>query len=157
MATTCLIDVAPPLKLPKPLRIWRGVQMKKGEHPADAAFGVSWTRSRDVACWFVFRFDWQPDVRPFVFRVDLDPRSVIAIHRARREREVLVNVEELNYHHIVLDGSKMTIDDLMPDSNAADHLIERWRRGCEQERQRRRKRDAKRLERYKGRVQRTQA
>lgn len=72
----CLSEVAPPLGLQKSLRVWRGVQMEDGEHPADGAFGISWTRSRDVACWFALRFEL-PKLRPFVFQVDLDPYSLI--------------------------------------------------------------------------------
>lgn len=45
----CLADVAPPLKLKNPVRLWRGVAVEKGEDPAGAAFGVSWTRSRHIA------------------------------------------------------------------------------------------------------------
>jgi hypothetical protein len=56
----------------------------------------------------------------------------------------------------VLDGSHITLQSLEPDTNAPDHLIERWRWRCERERERRRTRDAKRIKRYtrrlKGRV-----
>jgi hypothetical protein len=82
----CLSDVAPPLNLPNPVRLWRGVEMMKDEDPASGASSVSWTRSHDVACWFAFRFE-KP--RPFVFRVDLNPNCVVALHHHRGEREVL--------------------------------------------------------------------
>ena len=71
----------------------------------------------------------------------LDPRkaapSVIAVHHHRREREVLVNPEALGWGPVVLDGSQIKLEMLEPDANAPDHLIERWRRRCEQERERR--------------------
>ena len=68
----CLKDVAPPLAIDKPLRVWRGVCVRDGEDPAAAAQGLSWTRSRDVACWFAFRFALHR--RPtFVFRADVEP------------------------------------------------------------------------------------
>jgi hypothetical protein len=144
-----LSEVAPPLKLSNPVRLWRGVGITEVVDPAYAASGVSWTRSRDMACWFAFRFE-RP--RPFVFRVDLDPCCVIAVHHHRREREVLVNPEALGWGPVVLDGSQIKLEMLEPDANAPDHLIERWRRRCEQVRERRRIRDAKRLEHYTRRI-----
>ena len=144
-----LSDVAPPLRLPNPIRLWRGVEIAEGEDPTCAATCVSWTRSRDVACWFAFRFE-RP--RPFVFRVDLDPCCVIAVHHHRREREVLVNPEALGWGPVVLDGSQIKLESLEPDATAPDHLIERWRRRCEQERERRRTRRAQQLERYTRRL-----
>jgi hypothetical protein len=145
----CLSEVAPPLNLPNRVRLWRGVEITRDGDPAYAAAGVSWTRSRDVACWFAFRFD-KP--RPFVFRVDLPPYCVIAVHHHRREREVLVNPEALGWSSVVLDGSRITLESLEPDATAPDHLIERWRCRYEQERERRRIRQAQQLERYTRRL-----
>lgn len=81
--------------------------------------------------------------------MDLAPYSVIALHHSRREREALINVEALEYHSVVLDGSKVTLEDLAPDKDAPDDLIARWRSGCEQELQRRTERQARWLERFK--------
>jgi hypothetical protein len=64
----------------------------------------------------------------------LDPCCVIAVHHRRGEREVLVNPEALGGHAVVLDGGQITLQSLEPHTNAPDHLIERWRRRCEQER-----------------------
>ena len=102
-----------------------------------------------MACWFAFRFG-RP--RPFVFRVDLDPCCVIAVHNHRGEREVLVNPEALGWNSVVLDGSRITLESLEPDATAPDHRIESWRRRCEQERERRRTRHAKRLDWYTRRL-----
>jgi hypothetical protein len=52
----CLSEVAPPLNLPNRVRLWRGVEITRDGDPAYAPAGVSWTRSREVACWFAFRF-----------------------------------------------------------------------------------------------------
>jgi hypothetical protein len=145
----CLSDVAPSLKLPNPVRLWRGVELTEDGDPACSAFGASWTRSRDVACWFAFRFD-KP--RPFVFQVDLDPYGVIAVHHHRGEREVLVSPEALGAGHVVMEGGQIALQSLEPDTNAPDHLIKRWYSRCEQERERRRTRDAKRNERYMRRL-----
>jgi hypothetical protein len=145
----CLSEVAPPLTLPNPIRLWRGVEITESDDPALAASGVSWTRSREMACWFAFRFG-KP--RPFVFRVDLDPCCVIAVHHHRGEREVLVNPDELCWNTVVLDGSRIEVQCLEQDANAPDHLIERWRHRCEQERECRRTRQAKRLEQYERRM-----
>lgn len=145
----CLSEVAPPLDLPNPVRLWRGVEITKDEDPAYAASGVSWTRSRDVASWFAFRFS-KP--RPFVFRVDLDSCCVIAVHHHRGEREVLVNPEAVRWAAVMLDGSRIEVQTLEPDASAPDRLIEKWLRYCENERERRRARDAKRLERYTRRL-----
>ena len=86
--------------------------------------------SRHIALLVCIPFQFRP--RPFVYRVDLAPYSVIALHHSRREREALINVEALEYHSVVLDGSKVTLEDLAPDKDAPDDLIARWRSGCEQ-------------------------
>jgi hypothetical protein len=147
----CLSDVAPPLKLPNPIRLWRGVELTKGDDPMWAATSVSWTRSVDVACWFAFRFG-RP--RPFVFRVDLDPCCVIAIHHRRKEREVLVNPEAPGLYNVVLDGSQIEVKSLEQDANAPKDLIELWRRRCDQERERMQIRRTKWLERHARRLNR---
>jgi hypothetical protein len=49
---SALQEVAPPLKLEAPLKVWRGATVHRDDHPAEAAIGLSWTMSFDVACWF---------------------------------------------------------------------------------------------------------
>jgi hypothetical protein len=126
----CLSEVAPPLRrLYKAVRVWRGVQLQPGDHPAEAANGISWTRNRDVACWFALRYD-VPEWRPFVFQVDLGPGGIVALHHARGEHEAIINLEELegDWNSIVVDGSSVRLDDLEPDIRAPEHLVARWRR-----------------------------
>lgn len=48
---TALSKVAPQIKRKRRLRVWRGVAVREA-NPSEAAFGFSWTRSRDIACWF---------------------------------------------------------------------------------------------------------
>jgi len=90
--TAALRDIAPPVKLTKPVRAWRGVIVTEG-HPADAAIRPSWTQSRDIACWFALRFYMfcgDLDYRPFVFSTMLQPHMIVPEHDGRRERELIV-------------------------------------------------------------------
>jgi hypothetical protein len=56
-----LREVAPPIKRQRPLRVWRGIAVRDG-HPGQAAIGLSWTRSRDIACWFATRYQRRADL-----------------------------------------------------------------------------------------------
>jgi hypothetical protein len=120
-----LRDVAPPLELSKPLRVWRGVQVQEHRYAYDAAFGLSWTRSRAIACWFATRFASRPDDRCFVFRVDLRPETVLVLSNERKEREVIVDPAILHEHIIQVDGSNIIVEDL--PYRVPNDLANRWR------------------------------
>jgi hypothetical protein len=120
-----LRDVAPPLKLSKPLRVWRGVQVPEHCDARGAAFGMSWTGSRAIAYWVATRFACRPDDRCFVFQVDLRPETVLLLWNGRREQEVIVDPAILREHIIRVDGSNMTVEDL--PYRVPNDLANRWR------------------------------
>jgi hypothetical protein len=90
-----LRKVAQPSGRNKPVRAWRGVSSPH------AAYGISWTTDRDVACWFAMRFR---DHRrsPLVFVADIPPALIIAEHDERAEREILVDFGKLHWECVVL-------------------------------------------------------
>jgi hypothetical protein len=123
--------VAPPLRRKRPLRVWRGIVVKDA-HPGAAAVGLSWTRSRDIACWFATTYGGRSDIpgtRPFVFDVALLPEEIVALHDGRDEQEVLVEPRllELNEAPIVVDGTTITLADLAADSHAPAEVLASWR------------------------------
>jgi hypothetical protein len=119
--------VAPPVRRTHPLRVWRGIVVRDA-HPSEAAIGLSWTRSRDIACWFATRHDW-PGVRPFVFQVALLPDEIVALHDGRGEQEVLVDpaLLELNETPITVDGTSIDLIDLAIDSAPPTDALADWR------------------------------
>jgi hypothetical protein len=122
--------VAPPLRRKRPLPVWRGVAVRDA-HPAHAAIGLSWTRSRDIACWFatfyLARGDL-PGARPFVFSVALLPEEIVALYDVRGEQEVIVDpaMLELNEGPIKVDGTTMMLAELAPDSTAPAGALADW-------------------------------
>lgn len=125
--------VAPPLKRKRSLKVWRGVAVLKA-HPGPAAIGLSWTRSRDVACWFATQHRGigdVPGIRPFVFTATLDPAAIIAFHNARPEQEVLVDPAALDTEHemggLLVDGMASCSIALEPDAVGPPDVLERWR------------------------------
>jgi hypothetical protein len=127
------------------MRCWRGIAVEKA-NPVDAAFGVSWTRNRDVACWFAFRFvDALPKLRPFVFRCDVDPDAITVLHNDRDEREVLVDPSMLWGERIYIEGTDCHCGQLDPDSRAPDDPLAMWLEAAQRLSRRRRSRELKRL------------
>ena len=106
-------------------------------HPADAAIGLSWTRSLDIACWFALRFYVRGtdlgDYRPFVFSTMLQPHMIVTTHHGCYERELIVEpwmlAEEQNA--IYVDGTGLTLFDLAEDSRAPDATIAKWIRAAD--------------------------
>lgn len=82
--------VAPPHGRTEPLRAWRGVLLKKGGDPCEAALGPSWTTDRGVAAWFAMRF-YTDGLRPFVFCANFEPGDIVAFNEERNEAEVIVH------------------------------------------------------------------
>jgi hypothetical protein len=136
-----LKEVAPPLDLgtPKRIEVWRGVVLDRAD-ALEIAIGLSWTRSRNVACWFALHDyvpAFQPSLAPVVLHANLDPSAIVARHDARAEQEVIVDLNRLFCADglVTLDGfdislgdSQIRIADLDPDGAAIDHLITHWRR-----------------------------
>lgn len=118
--------VAPSLRRTRPLRVWRGIVVRD-THPRAAAIGLSWTRSRDIACWFATRHDW-PAGRPFVFQAALLPDEIVALHDCRGEQEVLVDpaLLELNETPITIDGTGIDLTDLAIDSAPPADALADW-------------------------------
>jgi hypothetical protein len=133
-----LRDVAPPpdLQAPKHMEVWRGALVDRDDM-LRCSIGLSWTRSRNVACWFALR-DYvpalQPSLVPVVLHANLDQSAIVATHTARAEQEVIVDVNRL-----ILAGGTVSLDgiDILlggirvanfdPDGIAVPQLIARWR------------------------------
>lgn len=74
---------------------------------------------------------FNPSLLPFVFRVDLDPRAIVAAHNGRYEQELLVDVQQLLNHVITIDGyGSFERTGLHPGSEAARYLFAEWRRAA---------------------------
>jgi hypothetical protein len=133
-----LRDVAPPLDLqaPKHMEVWRGTVVDRAD-VLRCSIGLSWTRSRNVACWFALRYYvpvLQPSLVPVVLHANLDQSAIVAKHKARAEQEVIVDVNRLFLAEgtVSLDGANISlcgirIADFDPDGTAVAKLIARWR------------------------------
>lgn len=55
--------------------------------PEQAAQGLSWTTSREIACWFAYRFS---ETTPVVLTADVPVSEVIYWSDERSEREVIL-------------------------------------------------------------------
>src|SRR6266487_4057528 len=124
----------PSLKLTKPVRAYRGVIVTEGD-PAAPAIELSWTRSRDIACWFVLRVYLFAGVdlgvyRPFVFFTVLQPDMIVTAHDGRGEAELIVEPSMLGeeLEAIRVDGTRLTLFDLDEDSRAPEAVIAKWLR-----------------------------
>jgi hypothetical protein len=89
-----LRDVAPLLdaELPKRVEIWRGAVLSKNDRLRHF-IGLSWTQSRNVACWFALReyvSTLQPSLVPIVLRANVD-RAADKIAGGRRRASCRVH------------------------------------------------------------------
>ena len=126
---TSLSKVAPKIKRKRRLRVWRGIAVREAD-PSEAAIGFSWTRSRDVACWFATTYPNRADLpgsRPFVFTTMLDPYMILATHDGRGEQEVLVDPLRLEEDAITVDGTTTRLWELEDDSTAPVGALADWR------------------------------
>jgi hypothetical protein len=122
-----LCKVAPPIKRQRRIRVWRGVKVRDAS-PADAAIGLSWTRNRDIACWFATRRE-VTGVRAFVFETVLEPEQIIVFYNGRREQEVIVNLARFELGDVWVEGTnlyaiELDVDDAPPGTALADWRIE---------------------------------
>ena len=69
-----------------PTFIYRGVA---GIDTRSACKGISWTTSRDVACWFALRAAYG-NRRPLVIATVVQPENIIFFSNERQEREVIL-------------------------------------------------------------------
>ncbi len=76
--------------LPKSLDIWRGGVVPPGGDWHDVAFGISWTRNRDTACWFAV-CHWGNRIKgePVVLKQPIERRYVLAHFTGRGEDEIV--------------------------------------------------------------------
>ena len=81
--------------LPSRFTIYRGGY---GEF-FDQAWGISWTRNRDCACWFAMRRA-NPKAAPIVLRREVTRRGVLAHVDTRNEDEIIV----AGVSHTFVDG-----------------------------------------------------
>jgi hypothetical protein len=134
--TAALRDVAPRLSHSDQLTIWRGALLNRSQPIADAIH-ISWTRSRNVACWFALR-NYVPAIQPFqipvVLRTRLEHDVVISRHNARAEQEVLIDPHCLAACTIVVEGldarfmMRTPLVDVTSDESTYSQLIVAWRR-----------------------------
>jgi hypothetical protein len=68
--------------LPEAFDIWRGGVGQQSTDWHGVAFGISWTRNRDVACWFALRpsGSWIRG-EPLVLKRTIDGRDVLSVIR----------------------------------------------------------------------------
>ena len=137
---SALREVAPPLTLDRPLKVWRGGIIPRDVHPAQVAAGLSWTTSLDVACWFAvgaprLRF---PADRPVVFALEATADEIIALHHGHTattetEREALLDPAKLDLltHRITVEGTAFAVADLRNDSRIPEEVITRWREAAD--------------------------
>lgn len=137
---SALRDVAPPLTLDRPLKVWRGGIVQRDVPAAQVAAGLSWTTSLDVACWFAVgapRLLFASD-RPVVFALEATADEIIALHHGHTaitetEREALLDPAKLDLltQRITVEGTAFTVADLRNDSRIPDEVITRWREAAD--------------------------
>jgi hypothetical protein len=138
-----LRTVVPPAQVPmaQPIQIWRGLLLSKTAAIEDS-IGLSWTRSRDVACWFAWH-DYvpalQPSLVPVVLRARLNRLAIVAEHNARAEQEVIVDLSPYRPADCIIqvDGTnlsgpdlRMSVADLCADGRIFDRLSADWHRAA---------------------------
>lgn len=135
-----LKKVAPLLDpiLPAQMEVWRGAVASRDD-TLRSSIGLSWTRCREIACWFALH-DYvaalQPSLAPIVLHANIDRSMIVATDCGRAEQEVLVDVDRL----VLLASSVVTFDgdtssfeferrvgDLCLTKSAFDRLIADWR------------------------------
>jgi hypothetical protein len=107
-----LRDVALQPRRKHPVQAWRGV------NGFGNIVGVSWTRDRDIACWFAMR-----DGRmPFVVTTFLCPDAIVVEHNGRQEKELIVDPIGIN---VWLDVLGLTVE---PDEpfEVPPHILADW-------------------------------
>jgi hypothetical protein len=133
------IAPSPFSQLPNRVDIWRGAVLSKND-ALQRSNGLSWTRNRNVACWFALHDyvpELQPSLVPVVLHANVDRSVILAQHKARAEQEVILDVNRLvvSSNVSMLDGIDDTplfafqhrVADLWPDGEEYDRLIVNWR------------------------------
>jgi hypothetical protein len=120
--TDALCEVAPVGKRRKPIIAWRGTSR------LDSAYGLSWTTSRDIACWFATR----SGNTPYVFRAELSPEDIVTSYNGRSERELIINPRRLIYTCVTLadggrSGNETYAGDIMSHEEVSPATIAKWR------------------------------
>jgi hypothetical protein len=128
---TAIHNAAPPIKRSRRLTCWRGVVVEHA-NPAQAALGLSWTRSRDIACWFATEYYGvgdRPGVRSFVFEALVEPITILAFHNGRQEQEVLLDPCTLDFNAtITIDGTSIRREELTADALPSADALAIWRK-----------------------------
>lgn len=76
-------------KLPQKIMVWRGVS------PGRARLGLSWTDDKDVASWFMKRFE-RENKKGCLLEATIDKKNVLAYFNTRGEKELIVDVFQIN-------------------------------------------------------------
>jgi hypothetical protein len=125
-----LRKVAKPFRRKRPVRAWRGVSSPH------AAYGISWTTDRDVACWFAMRFR-DCHSSPLVFVADISPDFIITEHNERFERELLVNPLAIaGSVRVVLDDPEsgdIGVDELLDGQRPSQAALDEWQLAYERQ------------------------
>lgn len=135
-----LKNVAPPhgLGLRKRIDVWRGIVTDRHD-PFRGPIGLSWTRSRSVAYWFVLH-DYVPALQPSLvaaaLHANIDQPIIIAGHNERSEREAILDADRLVLTGcaITLGGSTLILGecrerpiDFRSNETVFDALLPQWR------------------------------
>jgi hypothetical protein len=125
-----LAKVAPEIRRKRRLTVYRGIALRHGD-PGELARGVSWTRSRDIACWFATVYHTRDGnvsaVRPVVLRAVVEPWEIVAFHKGRREQEVIVSQQIFWDGAVRVDGTNIAWEELEADSCVPASTVEEWR------------------------------
>jgi hypothetical protein len=116
--------VSPASERKDPVRAWRGVAS------LDAAYGISWTTDRDIACWFAMRY-YEHHQNPFVFFCDLSPSDIVAEQNIRDEHELIVDPKLLAGRAMLDADISLEASDMKDDLGLPAWTAYEWRLGCE--------------------------
>jgi hypothetical protein len=87
-------------------------------------YALSWTRDRDLACWFAMR----NGATPFVYVCDIEPSQILVEHDGRDEREVLVDIDAvLSISLDEGDGSERDWSDIRAHSDVTMGALKNWK------------------------------
>jgi hypothetical protein len=121
--------VAPEITRKRRLTVYRGIALPQGD-PGELACGVSWTRSRDIACWFATQYHTRngnfSGVRPVVLRAVVEPWEIVAFYNGRGEQEVIVAPGIFLVGAVMVDGTNIAWEELVYSCVPAS-TVEEWR------------------------------
>ena len=77
--------------LPQKVTVWRGVS------PGRERLGLSWTNDKDIAAWFMKRFE-SKNKAGYMLEATIDKKNILAYFNSRGEKEIVVDVYKIKNH-----------------------------------------------------------